>query len=737
MLRLRLQIQRNELPTINILWPVQPTQTKYTIVQLLEQVNRIFPLESDTWGLEHYHVSIGDYECLHYHEIGTVCKDEDEVVIRPLQYAEVRARTLLGRDQITPDGRHLHDGVPWGKPLLRAAVRPSVRIPPRKRQRVEDVLEGPELSDEEFLAIMAREDAEARGFVMEDDQVSSDESSSEDESTEPSSESDSEESSDVSSDSTGDGSERSFDGFKPDEPEPRPMKAVSQASDTIKATLKDRAPGIPFQGTSATHNRNARRRHQRLLKHLVRIGKLPNHATFRDLYSLLDSGEYDSGIAHNVRAAIHDAEGATEVIEHDGMGQDAVGYPELTDETSIQREDSEATELQAKRRELIDAITSGGVDVTESNARKPSKRKVSEVLDDDDDPPDELPVKPSSERHAKGISSGYQARMIFGALGVRAPKTDADKDGLQKKLAVRAGRNMSGVLSKVLEKETGDAMQATSEQMEEEDEDPHAWREHIELSAVECVGEPLTYPAPPFPFRKHWHNKKKDRDGKVYMEKRRQPKKRRDDAATEAYFTEQYDKYNTEGGGDALNYDDDVEVEGEEGYWEDSAFLEDTYTVDTAHDPASQQLLDETETAKSEMDDDFPLLPGDLASLSALSENTAQIGDFVVFDELTCSAATNWQPKTLTLTGKLDSKSDDGWTMLLARRDVRSKTYDDNGQRVYEKFEMAGLSDNEDEEDDEFDRWRTMQWSQMGTPKLLLRGSENAANAASGQEEAQ
>ena len=89
-MRLRLRVQRNELPAVNTLWPLSDTQQKHTIAQLLEAINQTFPLETDKWGLEDYVVTVASYECLHYHEIGAVCKDEDEVVVRPLTYAEVK-----------------------------------------------------------------------------------------------------------------------------------------------------------------------------------------------------------------------------------------------------------------------------------------------------------------------------------------------------------------------------------------------------------------------------------------------------------------------------------------------------------------------------------------------------------------------------------------------------------------------------------------------------------------------
>ncbi|KAL1961860.1 hypothetical protein VTN77DRAFT_984 [Rasamsonia byssochlamydoides] len=121
----------------------------YTIAQLLEDVNEVVPLETDgkaagendefggQWGLEDYVVEVGGFECLHFMEVEGLLRDGDEVVIRPLQTADLRARRISGRHQISADGRHLIDGVPFGRPYLKRSYssRPAIRIPPRKRRR--------------------------------------------------------------------------------------------------------------------------------------------------------------------------------------------------------------------------------------------------------------------------------------------------------------------------------------------------------------------------------------------------------------------------------------------------------------------------------------------------------------------------------------------------------------------------------------------------------------------------
>ena len=51
--------------------------------------------------------------------------------------SDLRARRLCGRHQITADGKHLIDGVPFGLPFLHRnnSNRPAITIPPRKKRR--------------------------------------------------------------------------------------------------------------------------------------------------------------------------------------------------------------------------------------------------------------------------------------------------------------------------------------------------------------------------------------------------------------------------------------------------------------------------------------------------------------------------------------------------------------------------------------------------------------------------
>ncbi|KAI0191054.1 hypothetical protein F4808DRAFT_444170 [Astrocystis sublimbata] len=140
-MRLRLVVRRHGLPELRLMWHVQ-LDTNRTISQLLIQLNDQVPLESEHWGLEDYVVELHDtdgtdYECLHYHLVRTVLKPDDRVFIRSLETDDNRRRRISGRLQISSDGRHLVDGVPFGRPSLRApAGRPAIHIPPPKRARL-------------------------------------------------------------------------------------------------------------------------------------------------------------------------------------------------------------------------------------------------------------------------------------------------------------------------------------------------------------------------------------------------------------------------------------------------------------------------------------------------------------------------------------------------------------------------------------------------------------------------
>ncbi|KIX07858.1 uncharacterized protein Z518_02512 [Rhinocladiella mackenziei CBS 650.93] len=161
-MRLQLLIQRHTFPPVQILFttgtgPASHTKSRdCTIADLLNDVNDLVPLESadGEWGLEDYVVEVAatadqtsTYECLHFQTCEAVLREDDEVIIRALTSEDLRARRLGGRHQISGDGRHLIDGVAFGRQWLKKTNRPGIVIPPRKRRKV--LMEEPFAENEE------------------------------------------------------------------------------------------------------------------------------------------------------------------------------------------------------------------------------------------------------------------------------------------------------------------------------------------------------------------------------------------------------------------------------------------------------------------------------------------------------------------------------------------------------------------------------------------------------------
>ncbi|KAK0929994.1 hypothetical protein LTR29_016901 [Friedmanniomyces endolithicus] len=885
-MRLRLRIHRNELPPVSTLWPINDTHRKHTITQLLAQIDQVFPLEGYHWGLEHYTVTLDGYELLHYHELGAVCKDEDEVVIRPMMWAETRARRLGGRDQITADGRHLVDGLPFGRPRLRAGSRPEVRIPAMQRRTIEDEEDG-QVDDEEGLVVrqgggMAlvrlgevedgedylddedeeddedfEMDAEGGGEDASDAEGSSEEGSIESESRSESSHGTSATSSSSDSDLDEDESlsEASWDGIESAAPTPLSKAAANKAipgslADLTGTVVKVRQVGMassgkttstaatkhrsnsgplneggidealkslgeekkttrsnsasilpeerhleggsgivkrdnapPFQGTAETKTRNARKRDSRKLAHLKRTALLPLDATLATLHQWENSQKYQEPQPAGGESEQQVTKPTPEVTEAqiDGaslkgvsigsetrlLGTENRALPHDTKRDYAAKESSEQDkplQIERQRKALLKAIATGGVDIED----KSYKRKRLEA--EDEEPPDEISakrpaleltrpheqqsqpgvsrdmlaeaatIKPTVTRRSKLDLAGSQ-RLLFGSLGVRVPTTQEEKEAVQKKLAGKAKSKVAPPVAKL------EASPQGTTDFEEDSED--SWRDKIELTAVECVDDGITLSTPPFPFYQRWDpsqrkKKSKARTDKAYSASKGQ-KSQNGRAESNGGHVESYDKYNVNGGGDALDYDDVADEGWEDEYWEEGALLNGNHEgEDCARDDPATQLRRETaEQALHEAGEDFPPLPDDITSRPLITEAEAQLGDYIVYTELACSAATKWEPGMLTRTVQLmdtehEDEAEDGerihvtWVVKQALRDlVRAKEYDGEGRRVYKKFEMEGLSDEEEEDGDESEeRVRRVEWEELLEARLLFRKGGEAVTPA-------
>ncbi|KAM0353018.1 hypothetical protein ACHAPU_001904 [Fusarium lateritium] len=167
-IRLRLTVCRHSVPEVKLIWPCVATED-LTVSKLLALVNEVVPLESGDWGLEDYVVELPDgkgdsFELLHFQPVGKVLKEDDQVLIRSLSTDDLRRRRLSGRHQISYDGKHLIDGLAFGRPWLRAPRdRPTLDLPPRKRARITN-----EEEIDEDDGSYADEDAQSEQLLLED-----------------------------------------------------------------------------------------------------------------------------------------------------------------------------------------------------------------------------------------------------------------------------------------------------------------------------------------------------------------------------------------------------------------------------------------------------------------------------------------------------------------------------------------------------------------------------------------
>ncbi|RYP79376.1 hypothetical protein DL770_006692 [Monosporascus sp. CRB-9-2] len=434
-----------------------------------------------------------------------------------------------------------------------------------------------------------------------------------------------------------------------------------------------------------------------------------------------------------------------------------VSAPDAPDESAVELK----TLFEAKRKALLDAIASGGVDVdsngefvhegdstTDAQIGSKRKREVVEEATAQDQNPQDTPtsettsVQSNASQKRPRLDVGAGRRLLLGALGLRNPKGKDDADKVRAKL-------MEGV--RLIANHRLDQDNSGSKQPDAgvggpaEEEDPDAWRDKVVYRAIECCHEGVELSEPPFPFVQRWdpqqqgsgfHKRSTKRGGQgkraernqahFYQGDRRSSKKRKHDDSSE-WGGEGYDEtFNgiedgTDGDDVQLHYDDIVEPRQE------------------PNDPIAEasQFTDM---------DDLPSLPEDLASLPILRPGDVKPGMVITWKKWSCSEATGWGPQISDVTGVVVRIDDDatGVEVCLAKRDRNldgsQKRYDPfTGQRIYGKFEAPDLEEDDDEEAEEDEGYRILRFAEMQEPRILqqplpsLEGDKYAEIASNGQ----
>ncbi|KAM0280807.1 hypothetical protein ACHAQH_003837 [Verticillium albo-atrum] len=320
----------------------------------------------------------------------------------------------------------------------------------------------------------------------------------------------------------------------------------------------------------------------------------------------------------------------------------------------------------------------------------------------------------ASRRVKLNVDAGR--RMLFGALGLRNPKTKADEEKLRSKLMKDVRPNANPRTTDAESNQGIDAIQATKDI---EEEDPDAWRQKINCRAVECCDEGIELSEPPFPFVQRW-DPQQQFDQWKNKGKRKRPRRN----ASQYYEGEDSQAWKRQRHADGdENYDVSYVTEGD--YTHDDIVLQ--YDDAPEEEVAmAQQVAAESQHSEVE---DLPPLPEDLSTLKDLLPGEAKPYMVITWKRWLLSAQTSWQPQLVSVAAvvvKAEGDDGTGLRLLLAMRDrgldKPEKTYDEGtGKRIYDKFEAPDVDEDEDEEEDETDNgYRDVQFSELIEPKILL-----------------
>ncbi|RYN65821.1 hypothetical protein AA0118_g3112 [Alternaria tenuissima] len=681
-MRLRLTVQRNGLPAANVVWSVPETNSTqaYTVTRLLEDVNLIIPLEAEHWGLEHYVVEVGGFECLHFMPVAHALKEDDHVSIRPLMTAEVRARTLTGRDQISDGGQHLVDGVPFGRPYLRQPNRPAVRIPPRKRRRLDDVQaeddaqavgllteHGDTTQVREQLAMLnnhqrpgsqtspSQRAAKSVQFKQpeieafddseeDDDDFAPDEAQGETSSSDAS-DSDSESESDVDAVAKSHGSSSGSDTSDSDSDTSSDSDSDSDDSDASSPpdvlSSKDgrkTSPGTqhvpPGQGLKATKLRNARRTKANRLRSLKASGKLPENATLADLADY-EQGRYDQTEEAEHTRPFAKSQGKRKRLDEDGPTE------EVADDT---------TELERRKQDLMAKVGQS------SDATTPADEPIQSTT----------PAIEGAEASLTALAEETQP---------------AKKEALSRRL-----RPDTRAIGRILARQAAPALRKTKAKAAPEERsepegasDPDFWKTRVNLSAFECWEEDFELSAPPFPFQQHW-----DPASKLMRDKAAKKKqKRRNYVLQEATPEEEEEEEEKI----ILDYDDAPATNPDS---------------ETIHAALEDQLRQDLAMAAQS---DLPPLPQDMSTLPDLTSSDMKAGAIIACKFFTVNPVTVTPEISDYKTAIVEQEGDSGpgagtIQLKIALRDLpkREKKFDSKGNRIYNAADALLMEEDEEEE---------------------------------------
>ena len=436
--------------------------------------------------------------------------------------------------------------------------------------------------------------------------------------------------------------------------------SVAKATQTPQS---DRVP--PGSGKPQTQRRNERRRWAEKLRKLKEAGELPEFATFNDCKEWHNKQANDTDHVETTedlesrRQALLKAidTGGVHVASERHLSSDLAAKDDCIAEDNTKRAShiDQSLAIQDKNVHMSDTAIDdkpGKVTSTPTRFQEPSAHPASE---------------PTRRRATLDIAGSR--RLLFGSLGLKAPKSKEEEESMRAKL-------MENI--RPISKNPRLAVVSTHEEVPNAEN--QAWRDTIALKAVECCYNGTELSEPPFPFVQRWDQSQRGSYG-----------------------------HNGNGSKKRKKNDKDSMLDDEHAK-EVSQQLEPTYSADSSiQAEPSQPTMEPTYEPE-----DLPEPPQDLSTLEDLQLSTAVAGSIIVFKHLELSAATNWQPVSSGYrTAKVIYASEDGDLELsLALRDRNRKDVDPTtGERLYTKFEMPGMDDD--------DGFLAISFDEMEDPRML------------------
>jgi len=286
-------------------------------------------------------------------------------------------------------------------------------------------------------------------------------------------------------------------------------------------------------------------------------------------------------------------------------------------------------------------------------------------------------------------------RMIYGSLGVRAPKTKEEEERTRLKLM-----SMNGAAKHI----SSDVHSAEVVDIKFE-EVSDAWKAKIILSAVECCEDGIVLSTPPFPFVQRWDPQQQATQTQGKQQGKKRKRKGREDYGYGGVGEEVFDgSYEGENSTTVLDYDYETDPNA-------SSILQ---------GQVESQIMNDIAAAN-----DLPPLPTTLQNLKGAALADIAPGAIIAYKVLEVSEATGWAPaissyKTaMVLTD--DELSGSTFKVELALRDRTQAKYDDEGNRVFEKFDMIVENDEED------DGIRILNFEELYEPKIVRAGQVDDA----------